>query len=177
MLDLELVIQHLVCIKNVLWCRCDSFSLFEVKECFCCPLVDFWHGCHITCMNVCVFCAYQQQSPVEQRYKELLALRDQYLKKLEELQLSDSAPSSTHLTNSSTPNAATPNQHITHLQTPFWSHSQPVTDIGHLYIAIVIIMVTWLVVMSTMRVTNQLCNKPQYGLHCAKKKVKRKEKP
>uniref|UniRef100_A0A671NLU1 Myotubularin n=1 Tax=Sinocyclocheilus anshuiensis TaxID=1608454 RepID=A0A671NLU1_9TELE len=58
---------------------------------------------------------HQQQSPVEQRYKELLALRDQYLKKLEELQLSDS----THLTNSSTPNAATPNQHITHLQTPF----------------------------------------------------------
>uniref|UniRef100_A0A672QXD7 Myotubularin n=1 Tax=Sinocyclocheilus grahami TaxID=75366 RepID=A0A672QXD7_SINGR len=62
---------------------------------------------------------HQQQSPVEQRYKELLALRDQYLKKLEELQLSDSAPSSTHLTNSSTPNVATPNQHITHLQTPF----------------------------------------------------------
>uniref|UniRef100_A0A8C1R5U8 Myotubularin n=1 Tax=Cyprinus carpio TaxID=7962 RepID=A0A8C1R5U8_CYPCA len=58
---------------------------------------------------------HQQQSPVEQRYKELLAVRDQYLKKLEELQLSDS----THLTNSSTPNAATPNQHITHLQTPF----------------------------------------------------------
>ncbi|KAI4892369.1 hypothetical protein NFI96_023305 [Prochilodus magdalenae] len=56
-----------------------------------------------------------QQSPVEQRYKELLALRDQYLKKLEELQLSDS----THLSNSSTPNAASPNQHITHLQTPF----------------------------------------------------------
>uniref|UniRef100_A0A8C1G1Y7 Myotubularin n=1 Tax=Cyprinus carpio TaxID=7962 RepID=A0A8C1G1Y7_CYPCA len=62
---------------------------------------------------------HQQQSPVEQRYKELLVLRDQYLKKLEELQLSDSTPSSTHLTNSSTPNAATPNQHITHLQTPF----------------------------------------------------------
>uniref|UniRef100_A0A671MHH6 Myotubularin n=1 Tax=Sinocyclocheilus anshuiensis TaxID=1608454 RepID=A0A671MHH6_9TELE len=61
----------------------------------------------------------QHQSPVEQRYKELLALRDQYLKKLEELQLSDSTPSSTHLTNSSTPNAAMPNQHITHLQTPF----------------------------------------------------------
>lgn len=79
---------------------------------------------------------HQQQSPVEQRYKELLALRDQYLKKLEELQLSDSAPSSTHLTNSSTPNAATPNQHITHLQTPFWL--QTVKDIGHLYIAIVI---------------------------------------
>lgn len=116
-----------------------QISLFEVKECFCCPLVAISH----VCMFVYI-CAYQQQSPVEQRYKELLALRDQYLKKLEELQLSDS----THLTNSSTPNAATPNQHITHLQTPFWSHSQAVTDIGHLYIAIVIIMVTRLVVMS-----------------------------
>lgn len=66
-----------------------------------------------------IICVFWQQSPVEQRYKELLALRDQYLKKLEELQLSDSSPSSTHLTNSSTPNAASPNQHLTHLQTPF----------------------------------------------------------
>uniref|UniRef100_A0A8B9K4R1 Myotubularin n=1 Tax=Astyanax mexicanus TaxID=7994 RepID=A0A8B9K4R1_ASTMX len=63
---------------------------------------------------VCI-CLSWQQSPVEQRYKELLALRDQYLKKLEELQLTDS----THLSNSSTPNASSPNQHITHLQTPF----------------------------------------------------------
>ncbi|XP_041926782.1 myotubularin isoform X1 [Alosa sapidissima] len=60
----------------------------------------------------------QQQSPVEQRYRELLALRDQYLKKLQELQLSDSSPS-THLSNSSTPSAASPTQHITRLQTPF----------------------------------------------------------
>ncbi|GLD71120.1 myotubularin-like isoform X1, partial [Lates japonicus] len=45
----------------------------------------------------------QQQSPVEQRYKELLALRDEYLKKLEELQLSDSSPSS-RLAISPTPN-------------------------------------------------------------------------
>ncbi|XP_061091008.1 myotubularin isoform X1 [Conger conger] len=58
----------------------------------------------------------QQQSPVEQRYKELLALRDQYLKKLEELQLSDSTP---HLPNSSTPSPASPTQRVTHLHTPF----------------------------------------------------------
>uniref|UniRef100_A0AAQ6IC30 phosphatidylinositol-3,5-bisphosphate 3-phosphatase n=1 Tax=Anabas testudineus TaxID=64144 RepID=A0AAQ6IC30_ANATE len=64
----------------------------------------------------------QQQSPVEQRYKELLALRDEYLKKLEELQLSDSSPSS-RLANSSTPNtsstSSTPSQQYTHLHTPF----------------------------------------------------------
>ncbi|XP_012673267.2 myotubularin isoform X1 [Clupea harengus] len=63
----------------------------------------------------------QQQvcvSPVEQRFRELLALRDQYLKKLQELQLSDSSPSA-HLSNSSTPSAASPTQHITHLHTPF----------------------------------------------------------
>lgn len=63
---------------------------------------------------------FQQQSPVEQRYKELLALRDEYLKKLEQLQLSDSPPS--HLANSSTPNTSTtstPPQQYTRLQTPF----------------------------------------------------------
>uniref|UniRef100_A0A7N6AIS0 Phosphatidylinositol-3,5-bisphosphate 3-phosphatase n=1 Tax=Anabas testudineus TaxID=64144 RepID=A0A7N6AIS0_ANATE len=64
----------------------------------------------------------RQQSPVEQRYKELLALRDEYLKKLEELQLSDSSPSS-RLANSSTPNtsstSSTPSQQYTHLHTPF----------------------------------------------------------
>lgn len=69
----------------------------------------------------------QQQSPVEQRYKELLALRDEYLKKLEELQRSDSSPSS-RLTNSPTPNTSsstTPSQQYTHLQTPLWG---PVTN-------------------------------------------------
>ncbi|KAM6949420.1 myotubularin [Aplochiton taeniatus] len=64
----------------------------------------------------------QQQSPVEQRYKELLALRDEYLKKLEALQLSDSSPSS-HLSRGSASNASspasTPTQQYTHLQTPF----------------------------------------------------------
>uniref|UniRef100_A0A3Q3C327 Myotubularin n=1 Tax=Haplochromis burtoni TaxID=8153 RepID=A0A3Q3C327_HAPBU len=64
----------------------------------------------------------QQQSPVEQRYKELLALRDEYLKKLEQLQLSDSSTSS-HLANSPTPNTTSsstspPSQQYTHLQTP-----------------------------------------------------------
>uniref|UniRef100_A0A8C8IBW5 Myotubularin n=1 Tax=Oncorhynchus tshawytscha TaxID=74940 RepID=A0A8C8IBW5_ONCTS len=61
----------------------------------------------------------QQQSPVEQRYMELLALRDEYLKKLEELQLTDSSPNSSHLSNSSASNAASPTQHINHLHTPF----------------------------------------------------------
>uniref|UniRef100_A0AAQ5WZ65 Myotubularin n=1 Tax=Amphiprion ocellaris TaxID=80972 RepID=A0AAQ5WZ65_AMPOC len=64
----------------------------------------------------------RQQSPVEQRYKELLALRDEYLKKLEQLQLSDSSTSS-RLANSPTANTSsttsTPTQQYTHLQTPF----------------------------------------------------------
>ncbi|KAJ0006488.1 hypothetical protein NQD34_013761 [Periophthalmus magnuspinnatus] len=65
----------------------------------------------------------QQQSPVEQRYRELLALRDEYLKKLEELQLSDSSPAP-RVANSTTPNtpssnSSTPSQHCTHLQTHF----------------------------------------------------------
>lgn len=64
---------------------------------------------------------FQQQSPVEQRYKELLALRDEYLKKLEELQRSDS--SSSRLANSPSPNTSsspppTPSKQYTHLQTP-----------------------------------------------------------
>ncbi|XP_020792118.1 myotubularin isoform X2 [Boleophthalmus pectinirostris] len=65
----------------------------------------------------------RQQSPVEQRYRELLALRDEYLKKLEELQLSDSSPAP-RVANSTTPNtpssnSSTPSQHCTHLQTHF----------------------------------------------------------
>ncbi|XP_066570987.1 myotubularin isoform X2 [Amia ocellicauda] len=57
----------------------------------------------------------QQQNPVEQRYRELLALRDQYLKKLEELQLSDSA----RIANNSTNSPASPTQIAHHVQTPF----------------------------------------------------------
>lgn len=121
MLVQELVFQHLMCIKKHLYHKnadVISFLYLKSKSVFAALwwLFDAFVTSHV-CMFVCI-CVYQQQSPVEQRYKELLALRDQYLKKLEELQLSDSAPS-THLTNSSTPNAATPNQHITHLQTPF----------------------------------------------------------
>uniref|UniRef100_A0A8C9U4G1 Myotubularin n=1 Tax=Scleropages formosus TaxID=113540 RepID=A0A8C9U4G1_SCLFO len=61
---------------------------------------------------------HQQQSPMEQRYRELLALKAEYLKKLEELQLSDS---DAHLSNSSAPSAHTApsTQQVTHLQTPF----------------------------------------------------------
>ncbi|CAL8240448.1 unnamed protein product [Merluccius merluccius] len=59
-----------------------------------------------------------QQSPVEQRYKELLALRDEYLRKLDEL--SDSS-STSHMSNSSPLNTPTPpssTQQYTRLQTP-----------------------------------------------------------
>ncbi|XP_061620616.1 myotubularin isoform X2 [Phyllopteryx taeniolatus] len=66
----------------------------------------------------------RQQSPVEQRYLELLALRDEYIKKLEELRLSDSSrladdgPGGD--TSSPSPaSSPTRQQHYTHLQTPF----------------------------------------------------------
>ncbi|KAK6473533.1 myotubularin isoform X1 [Huso huso] len=55
----------------------------------------------------------QQQNPVEQRYMEMLALRDQYLKKLEELQISDSPRIAN---NSNSP--ASPTQLVHHVQTP-----------------------------------------------------------
>ncbi|XP_033876726.3 myotubularin isoform X3 [Acipenser ruthenus] len=55
----------------------------------------------------------QQQNPVEQRYMEMLALRDQYLKKLEELQISD-APRIANNSNS----PASPMQLVHHVQTP-----------------------------------------------------------
>ncbi|CAL1590753.1 unnamed protein product [Knipowitschia caucasica] len=63
----------------------------------------------------------QQQSPVEQRYRELLALRDEYLKKLEELQLSDTSPTPrvTNSTNTPSSNSSTPSSHCTHYQTHF----------------------------------------------------------
>uniref|UniRef100_A0AAQ4RK17 Myotubularin n=1 Tax=Gasterosteus aculeatus aculeatus TaxID=481459 RepID=A0AAQ4RK17_GASAC len=56
----------------------------------------------------------QQQSPVEQRYMELLALRDEYLKKLEELQQS----SSSRLANTPNTTSSTPPQPYTELHTP-----------------------------------------------------------
>uniref|UniRef100_G3N6P8 Myotubularin n=1 Tax=Gasterosteus aculeatus aculeatus TaxID=481459 RepID=G3N6P8_GASAC len=56
----------------------------------------------------------QQVSPVEQRYMELLALRDEYLKKLEELQQS----SSSRLANTPNTTSSTPPQPYTELHTP-----------------------------------------------------------
>ncbi|XP_059932598.1 myotubularin isoform X2 [Gadus macrocephalus] len=58
----------------------------------------------------------QQQSPVEQRYKELLVLRDEYLRKLEELSPS---PPSAHMTSPAPPGPAPTTQQFTHLHTPF----------------------------------------------------------
>lgn len=51
----------------------------------------------------------QQQDPVQQRYKELLVVREQLLKKLEELQIMDSSTGMLpHVSNSSTPSSPVP---------------------------------------------------------------------
>lgn len=57
----------------------------------------------------------QQPNPVEQRYVELLALRDEYIKRLEELQLANSAKLSDPAPSPSSPSALVP-----HVQTHFW---------------------------------------------------------
>ncbi|XP_036160615.1 myotubularin isoform X4 [Myotis myotis] len=56
----------------------------------------------------------QQPNPVEQRYMELLALRDEYIKRLEELQLANSAKLSDPSTSPSSPS-----QMLPHVQTHF----------------------------------------------------------
>ncbi|XP_036764293.1 myotubularin isoform X3 [Manis pentadactyla] len=56
----------------------------------------------------------QQPNPVEQRYVELLALRDEYIKRLEELQLANSAKLSDPAPSPSSPSALVP-----HVQTHF----------------------------------------------------------
>ncbi|KAM5221320.1 myotubularin isoform 2-T2 [Ctenodactylus gundi] len=56
----------------------------------------------------------QQPNPVEQRYMELLALRDDYIKRLEELQLANSAKLSDPPTSPSSPSQMMP-----HVQTHF----------------------------------------------------------
>nr|XP_053773110.1 myotubularin isoform X4 [Desmodus rotundus] len=56
----------------------------------------------------------QQPNPVEQRYMELLALRDEYIKRLEELQLTNSAKLSDPSTSPSSPS-----QMLPHVQTHF----------------------------------------------------------
>ncbi|KAJ8795482.1 hypothetical protein J1605_018263 [Eschrichtius robustus] len=58
--------------------------------------------------------SFQQPSPVEQRYMELLALRDEYIKRLEELQLASSPKLSDPATSPSSPS-----QMMRHVQTHF----------------------------------------------------------
>lgn len=62
----------------------------------------------------------QQPNPVEQRYMELLALRDEYIKRLEELQLANSAKLSDPSTSPSSPSQLLP-----HVQTHFWEGALP----------------------------------------------------
>ncbi|XP_025061139.1 myotubularin isoform X4 [Alligator sinensis] len=54
----------------------------------------------------------QQPNPVEQRYMELLALRDDYVRRLEELQITNN----TKISSSST-SSASPSQMVSHVQT------------------------------------------------------------
>lgn len=61
-----------------------------------------------------VCASLQQPNPVEQRYMELLALRDEYIKRLEELQLANSAKLSEPSTSPSSPSQILP-----HVQTHF----------------------------------------------------------
>ncbi|XP_038272548.1 myotubularin isoform X1 [Dermochelys coriacea] len=56
----------------------------------------------------------QQPNPVEQRYMELLALRDDYMRRLEELQITNNSK----ISNSST-SSASPSQMMSHVQTHF----------------------------------------------------------
>lgn len=63
-------------------------------------------------MPVCT--SFQQPNPVEQRYVELLALRDEYIQRLEELQLASSAK----LPDPST-SPAGPSQMMPHVRTHF----------------------------------------------------------
>ncbi|XP_014341513.1 myotubularin isoform X2 [Latimeria chalumnae] len=56
----------------------------------------------------------QQQNPMEQRYKELLALRNEYLRRLNELQNTDSSKIS-----NSTNSLPSPPQRVSHIQTQF----------------------------------------------------------
>ncbi|XP_066495975.1 myotubularin isoform X1 [Tiliqua scincoides] len=57
----------------------------------------------------------QQPNPVEQRYMELLALRDDYMRRLEELQITNSPK----LSNSSTSSSSSSSQMMSHVQTHF----------------------------------------------------------
>ena len=52
---------------------------------------DGGHRCVLVAESTHIFPSVQQPNPVEQRYIELLALRDEYIKRLDELQLANSA--------------------------------------------------------------------------------------
>ncbi|MGH0122876.1 UNVERIFIED_CONTAM: hypothetical protein FKN15_023836 [Acipenser sinensis] len=90
-------------------------TAFEFNELFLMTILDNLYSCRFgTFLYNCESVRdNMQQNPVEQRYMEMLALRDQYLKKLEELQISDS-PRITNNSNS----PASPTQLVHHVQTP-----------------------------------------------------------
>lgn len=71
------------------------------------------HRC-ILAESTHIFPSVQQPNPVEQRYMELLALRDEYIKRLDELQFANSAKLSDP---SASPSS--PSQMMPHVQTHF----------------------------------------------------------
>ncbi|ELV09570.1 Myotubularin [Tupaia chinensis] len=91
-------------------------TAFEFNERFLIMILDHLYSCRFgTFLFNCESARERQQpNPVEQRYMELVALRDEYIKRLEELQLASSAmladpPSS----------PASPSQMVPHVQTHF----------------------------------------------------------
>lgn len=77
-----------------------------------------WRGGHKAVTQA--HASLQQPNPVEQRYMELLALRDEYIKRLEELQLANSAKLS-----DPSPSPSSPSQMLPHVQTHFWEGAFP----------------------------------------------------
>ncbi|KAL2768051.1 myotubularin isoform 3 [Daubentonia madagascariensis] len=91
-------------------------TAFEFNERFLITILDHLYSCRFgTFLFNCESARERQQpNPVEQRYMELLALRDEYIKRLEELQLANSAKLSDPPTSPSSSSQMMP-----HVQTHF----------------------------------------------------------
>ncbi|KAK1346517.1 hypothetical protein QTO34_000373 [Cnephaeus nilssonii] len=90
-------------------------TAFEFNERFLMTILDHLYSCRFgTFLYNCESARERQPNPVEQRYMELLALRDEYIKRLEELQLANSAKLS-----DPSPSPSSPSQMLPHVQTHF----------------------------------------------------------
>uniref|UniRef100_A0A4X2K2D9 Myotubularin n=1 Tax=Vombatus ursinus TaxID=29139 RepID=A0A4X2K2D9_VOMUR len=91
-------------------------TAFEFNEQFLITILDNLYSCRFGTFlfNSEYAREKEQPNPVEQRYMELLALRDEYVKRLEEMKMTNSAK----LSSSSASSSAT-SQMMPHVQTPF----------------------------------------------------------